>query len=128
MSSLGFYSVKVFAIVFTTILYAIAGIIISLTLEAIIPEEEMKTMSSWRLIGETTAMFCLIAVTYYAVRIQIKHTPAFLDGLYGFNHNRLQEASGGITMAYILYAYQDKLEMRLKEIKRRLGALFDSIA
>lgn len=119
-SAVGFYSVKIFAIVFTTILYVLAGIVISLGVEEMITDEKVESLSTLRLIAELLGMFCLIAVLYYAVRIQIKHTPSFLDGLFGFNHLRLREATGDITIAYILYAYQHKLEARLKEVKRRV--------
>lgn len=125
--SLGFYSVKITAIVLLTVLYVIAGTAASMILDSLLPEEQLDQLSSLRLISLILAIFSAIALVYYAVRIQLKHVPAVFDGFYGFNHLLLREAAGGIVFAYTMYSFQDRLLALMKELKQRISTTAEDV-
>ena len=125
--SLGFYSVKITAIVLLTVLYVIAGTAASMTLDSLLPEERLEQLSSLRLISLILAIFSAISLIYYAVRIQLKHIPAVFDGFYGFNHLLLREAAGGIVFAYTMYSFQSRLLALMKELKQRISATAENV-
>lgn len=125
--SLGFYSVKITAIVIITVLYVIAGTVVSMSMDFLLPDENLDQLSALHLVSTILAIFSAISVLYYAVRVQLKHIPAVLDGLYGFNHLLLQEAAGGIVIAYTMFAYQDRLYHLMKELDRRITQMVENI-
>jgi hypothetical protein len=45
--------------------------------------------------------------------------PFPLDGSYGFCYGLLREATGGIIVAYMMYAYLDRLQAMMKELALR---------
>lgn len=125
--SLGFYSVKITAIVLLTVLYVIAGTAASMILDSLLPEEQLDQLSSLRLISLILAIFSAISLIYYAVRVQLKHIPAVFDGFYGFNHLLLREAAGGIVFAYTMYSLQSRLLALMKELKQRITMTAENV-
>jgi len=120
-STVGFYAVKIAAIFIMAIIYFIAGSIMSIGLDNIMPEKkDLEKIPTYLIFLKICGVFGIIAVLYYFLRIQIKNMPFFLDGVYGFKYNMLKEASGGIIIAYIMYSYQDRLGDMLKELRKRL--------
>jgi hypothetical protein len=119
-STLGFYSVKIAAIFILSVVYFLVGSVLSVELNRIIPDENLHELSTPYLVLLLSAIFGGIGVLYYLLRITIKRMPFFLDGLYGFQYARLQEASGGLIIAYTMYAYLKKLEGLMREMGRRL--------
>jgi len=120
-STVGFYAVKIAAIFIMAIIYFIAGSIMSIGLDNIMPEKkDLEKIPTYLIFLKICGVFGIIAVLYYFLRIQIKNMPFFLDGVYGFKYNMLKEASGGIIIAYIMYSYQDRLGDMLKELRKRI--------
>ena len=104
-STVGFYAVKIAAIFIMAIIYFIAGSIMSIGLDNIMPEKkDLEKIPTYLIFLKICGVFGIIAVLYYFLRIQIKNMPFFLDGVYGFKYNMLKEASGGIIIAYIMYS------------------------
>jgi len=125
--SLGFYSVKITAIVLLTVLYVIAGTVVSMSMDFLLPDEGLDQLSTLRIVSTILAIFSAISVLYYAVRVQLKHVPAVFDGFYGFNHLLLREATGGIVFAYTMYSFQDRLRAFMKELDRRITQMVEKI-
>jgi hypothetical protein len=120
MPSIGFYTVKVSSIFLISVLYFIVGSVLSIFLNDIIPSENVEEISTIKLIALLGLIFGSIGVVFYAIRIIIKNMPFFLDGYYGFNYSLLREASGGIIIAYTMYAFLDKLIDLMQELAKRL--------
>jgi hypothetical protein len=120
---IGFYTVKSSAIFIMACIYFIAGSILSIGLDRFLTTEDFEKQTTFQLFIEVMGTLGIIAVSYYFLRIVIKRMPFFLDGLYGFQLNRLDEASGGIVIAYVLFMYQDRLENIGREFKKRIVKL-----
>ena len=115
-----FYAVKVSAIFIMSVVYFIVGSVLSVLLNDVTPYTNLHEISTPGLMGILGAIFGAIGVVYYMVRILIKRTPFFLDGLYGFKYSLLQEAAGGMIMGYTMYAYLDRLKDLMVEFRKRI--------
>ena len=125
--NIGFYSVKIISIFIISILYFITGSILSLVLDETIPTTEVRNESTLLLLTEVSIIFGIVGVVFYLNRILIKKMPFFLDGYFGFNYSLLHDAASGMIVGYILYAYQDKLIFKLKELRTRYTAIQNDI-
>ncbi len=72
------------------------------------------------LIVRLSAVFGLIGVVYYLLRNAVKRAPFPLDGWFGFRYGMLREATGGLIVAYAMYAYLDRLHEWMIELEERL--------
>lgn len=120
MSTVGFYTVKVLSIFLLSVVYFIVGSLLSLLLNESLPEENVRKWSTPRLIATLAMVFGMIGVVFYFLRNLIKRMPFFLDGYYGFQYSMLREASGGIIVAYAMYAYLDRLHIMMDELALRI--------
>jgi hypothetical protein len=125
--TLGFYSVKITSIVILTVLYVIAGTIVSITLDSLLPEDHPTTTDTMQLLSMIFGTFIAISLIYYFLRVQLKHVPSIFDGMFGFNHLLVREAYGGIVFAYIMYCYQTRLRAHMIELGNRITKSFESI-
>jgi len=116
----GFYVVKITSIFIVSIMYVLCGMVLSIFLEFIMSKKDPKYKSFIILLIEIAFIFGLIAILYYFIRIFIKRIPFIFDGMYGFKYSLLQETSGGIIIAYILFVNQTKLRNILNEIQTRI--------
>lgn len=122
MSTVEFYTVKIAAIFILSVVYFIVGSALSLLLNEALPEENLKEWSTAKLIALLGLVFGVIGVVFYGLRNLIKRMPFFLDGYYGFRYDMLREASGGIIVAYAMYAYLDRLHGMMDELAVRIRA------
>lgn len=113
--SLGFYLVKTTSIFLISALYFVVGSILSILLNDLIPDKNLKEISTIHLTVLLGVIFGSIGVVFYALRILIKNMPFFLDGYYGFKYSILREAAGGIIIGYAMYAFLDKLKILMNE-------------
>lgn len=120
-NQVGFYSVKLTSIFIISILYFITGALLSTLLNDFIPNENLQEMSTLSLMTLLSVIFGSIGVVFYALRHFIKQMPFFLDGYYGFKYSLLREAAGGLIVAYVMYAYLDKLKDLMVELGDRLN-------
>ena len=119
-STLGFYTVKLLAIFLMSILYFILGSMLSILLNDAIPDENLHTISTPLLIALLSLIFGSIGVVFYILRNLVKRMPFFLDGYYGFKYSMLREATGGLIISYVLYAYLGKLKGLMQELSSRI--------
>jgi len=118
--NIGFYAIKIIAIVYSSILYFLGGTLLSVMLDKIVPDTEPNNKSSLKLFLEIAGIISLIAIGYYIIRNMIQYVPFPLDKQYGFTYSLLKEASGGVIISYILFTYQDKLKAMMIELQKRI--------
>ena len=118
--NIGFYSVKILAIIIISIIYFFCGTALSFFLDTIILDEDPAKKTTLHLIAEISGIFGMIGVAYYGMRHFIKYMPFPLDGVYNFKYKLLKEASGGVIIGYILFIYQDKLQALMIELHKRI--------
>lgn len=118
--NIGFYAIKIIAIVYSSILYFLGGTLLSVMLDKIVPDTEPNNKSSLKLFLEIAGIISLIAIGYYIIRNMIQYIPFPLDKQYGFTYSLLKEASGGVIISYILFTYQDKLKAMMIELQKRI--------
>lgn len=123
--TIGFYSIKVVSLFIVSILYFISGSIFSLLLDEAVPDNDPVQQSTIMLLTEISIIFGVIGVVFYMNRILIKKMPFFLDGYFGFQYSLLHDAASGMIVGYILYAYQDKLISKLKELRVRYTDIYE---
>lgn len=119
MSSVGFYTVKITAIFLLSVIYFLVGSTLSLLLNEVLPTDNLQEWSTATLVAHLGLIFGMIGVVFYILRNLIKRMPFFLDGYYGFRYDMLQEASGGMIVAYTMYAYLDRLQRLMEELASR---------
>jgi hypothetical protein len=119
-STVGFYTVKVTAIFLMSVLYFIVGSVLSVLLNDAIPDKDLHMLSTPYLIALLSLIFGSIGVAFYILRNLVKHMPFFLDGYYGFKYSMLREATGGIIIGYVMYAYLEKLAALMRELSSRI--------
>lgn len=123
--TIGFYSIKVVSLFIVSILYFITGSIFSLLLDEAVPDNDPVQQSTIMLLTEVSIIFGVIGVVFYMNRMLIKKMPFFLDGYFGFQYSLLHDAASGMIVGYILYAYQDKLISKLKELRVRYTDIYE---
>jgi hypothetical protein len=123
--SVGFYSIKVISLFIVSILYFITGSIFSVVLDEAVPDNDPVQQSTIMLLAEVSIIFGVIGVVFYMNRMLIKKMPFFLDGYFGFRYSLLHDAASGMIVGYILYAYQDKLISKLKELRVRYTDVYN---
>jgi len=94
-------------------------------LDEAVPANDPVQQSTVMLLTEVSIIFGVIGVVFYMNRILIKKMPFFLDGLFGFQYSLLHDAASGMIVGYILYAYQDKLISKLKELRVRYTDVYE---
>lgn len=119
-STVGFYTVKVTAIFLMSVLYFIVGSVLSVLLNDAIPDRDLHMLSTPYLIALLSLIFGSIGVAFYILRNLVKRMPFFLDGYYGFKYSMLREATGGIIIGYVMYAYLEKLAALMRELSSRI--------
>jgi len=125
--SVGFYSIKVVSLFIVSILYFITGSIFSLILDEAVPANDPVQQSTIMLLAEVSIIFGVVGIVFYMNRMLIKKMPFFLDGYFGFRYSLLHDAASGMIVGYILYAYQDKLISKLKELRVRYTDIYDRV-
>lgn len=115
----GFYTVKMTAIFVMSVIYFVLGSFLSVLLNEALPDEDLHQLSTPYLVAQLSVIFGMIGVVYYVLRNIVKSMPFFLDGMYGFQYGLLREATGGIIVAYTMYAYLDRLQLLMTELHNR---------
>ena len=123
-------SIKIVDIFYTTALFIIAAFITAFILDKYVfpkinKEDEMEK-SIYLHIFEVIIIIGLLASIAYIVRNLIELIPYPLNGIYGYDHQRLKElkAAGGIYLVFcVLFSsfVQDKIQIikeKFKEFKK----------
>ena len=119
-STVGFYMIKMVSIFIMAVVYFIMGSGLSLLLNDIIPDENLHQISTPSLVALLSGIFGVIGIVFYLLRNLITHMPFVLEGYYGFRYSLLKEATGGLIVGYVMYAYLDKLKGLMDELAKRI--------
>ncbi len=120
----GFYLVKMFSIFLISIYYFIFGSTMSIIVNKNLidySDKEIKKINTYKLFLDICITFGIIGLGFYLIRIIVKNVPYVFDGWFGYQHSKLKEATGGVIIAYIIFAYQSKLLKKFNELKNRLN-------
>ena len=121
LESVKVYTVKILVIFVSTIYYFIACSIFSILLNRIIPNAEISSLSNVALFAYISTIFGIISIGFYIIRRFVKRIPFPFDGISGYEHSKLKEASGGIIVGFMIFNFQDRLSDYVSEYKRRFA-------
>ena len=124
MSGLAFYAIKALAIASVCTVWFIVLCVFSYALSKVIPDDpaESPEMSALYIL----AYIALASIAFWVVRTQVKHIPKMLNGVAGFDGERLKEASGagplaGLGLLFMLSPLTDRA-MRVRSwLDRKLA-------
>ena len=118
-----FKLVKSLSIAMLGIYYFIGGIIVSETIEYILPkyvEEKYKKMDTYKLILELLLSTSIIVICVYFLRILIKKISYIFENIEGFKVLKLSEINGTVILAYALFFNMTNLNYKLEELSKRI--------
>jgi hypothetical protein len=72
------------------------------------------------LILNITTHFFLIGVSVYFIRNLVELIPYPLEGVAGYQHNRLKELGGGAVLTFMIFIFQDNLTEKIKVCAHRI--------
>jgi hypothetical protein len=117
-------SIKIIDIVFITVLYFIFAISFSKWLDMKIGpfnKKDNDNKSIPRLLFEIIIHLSVIAISAYIIRNIVGYIPFPLNGLYGFEHSKVKELSGGVVSGFLLYFYQYNLRSKIEYTFKRMN-------
>ena len=124
-----FRIIKIIAIIYVSIIYAVFALIITQILDKHVFHSETilldkptieKESLYWMLI-HTFFIFGTLGAISYASRNVVQQIPFPLDGLYNFEYKRVKEVANGGAFVTILYAFSETIYKRYSQIKTKLN-------
>ena len=115
--------IKLMDISLTGNYYFFGGLLGAAVINKIMPEIDDKEASDTPtgiLVRDIVINVTLILVITYFLYTFIPRIPSPFDGVMGFQHVRLQWASGSILMAIALFALQPNLKRRMQALSVRM--------
>ena len=120
-----FLSVKLIDIGLVTVYYFVIGIAFAKVFDSIygkFDKANYKNVSNFRLLAEILFHLFALGVVAYILRNIVQMIPFPLEGLGGFQHERLKELEGGHVIAIVLVLFQNNLMDKIKFfVKRTIG-------
>ncbi len=117
----GFIGVKWVAIMYVSVIQVIIGISMSKIINKMIPSIKKKKVdekyipdeSMFDLLFYSFVNLSLLVFANYILRNIVERIPFPLDGVFGYQHNKLKERYGMIISGFILMYYQDVFRERI---------------
>lgn len=122
-SYVSFLQIKLFAIIYYTVLYFIFGILFSSLLDYFshkLTEDEKKNPNYFKIIADCLLGFSFIGIIFYIVRKIVKSLPFPFDNTNGFELFKLRELQGGIIISTIFFTFQHKLKDKLLFLRGKI--------
>lgn len=95
--------IKMIDIGFLAAVYFVLGLLVSAVFDNLYgywDEAYEKSKSTLRLWIETTIHLALVGIAVYILRNVVELIPFPLDGLYGYQHSKVKELSGGVILTF----------------------------
>ena len=70
-------------------------------------------ISKARILIEIYLNLIILAIASYIIRNVVELIPFPLDGVYGFEHRKVKELSGGIVTGFAIFLYQKNLRAKI---------------
>ena len=118
---IGFIGVKWIAIIYVSVIQVLIGITMSKMINKMIPTIKKKKVNGKDIPDEyfLDSLFysfinlSLLLLANYIMRNIVERIPFPLEGVFGYQHNKLKERYGMIISGFILMFYQDVFRERL---------------
>ena len=111
-----FALVKIIDIGFVTVYFFVFGIAVAKLFDyayGVFDEKDYKKVSKFQLVLEILVHLFAIAVVAYILRNIVSAIPFPLEGVAGFEHERLREIHGGEIIGVILLFFQKNLHDKI---------------
>jgi hypothetical protein len=121
-----FLAVKLLDIGLVTIYFFVLGLAAAKGFDAVMgefKEENFDEVPLWKLFLQIVAQLFALGIIAYVLRNVVKLIPFPLDGVAGFQHERLKELDGGEVMALVLILFQRNLIDKVLYFVKRVLAI-----
>lgn len=115
--------VKVIDIAYVAAIYLTLGAILSITIDRQLGKfnpEEADEKSTAQLYGEVLLHFALIGILMYIVRNIVEWIPFPLNGMFGYDHLKLNELRNAGLFGVIFFLFQNNLREKLVYLSKRV--------
>lgn len=115
--------IKIIDIGFITAIYLVLGIVLARLCDNYLgdfDEEAENNKPRWISIVELILYFWFLGIIIYFVRNIVYLIPFPMNGIYGFQHEKVKELSGDTTFAVSFVYFQNYYQKKLQNILERL--------
>ena len=122
-SELQLRGVKIIDIAYVAAIYLTLGAVLSITIDRQLGEfnsEEADKKSTAQLYGEILLHFALVGILIYIVRNIVEWIPYPLNGMYGYEHLKLNELRNAGLFGVIFFLFQNNLKNKLIYLSKRV--------
>ena len=121
-------SIKLFAIVYVSIIYAFGGIVLTIPADRYLlssfydrTDEDLNKKSTVRHILETTTILGVFGLIAYLGRNMLQLIPFPFDGVEGFKYMQVKEVASGSLLLWILINVSPVLTNKVKVLRQRFS-------
>jgi hypothetical protein len=122
-SELQLRGIKLLDIAYIASIYLTLGAVLSITIDRKLGEfdsEEADKKSIAQLYGEILLHFSLIGILIYIIRNIVEWIPFPLNGMYGYDHLKLNELRNAGVFGIIFFLFQNNLKNKLIYLSKRV--------
>jgi hypothetical protein len=115
--------IKMIDIAYVAAIYLTLGAVLSITIDRQLgkfDKEEADKKSTAQLYGEVLLHFASIGILMYIVRNVVEWIPFPLNGVFGYDHMRLNELRNAGLFGVIFFLFQNNLRDKLVYLSKRV--------
>jgi hypothetical protein len=115
--------IKIIDIAYVAAIYLTLGSVLSITIDRQLgkfDKEEADKKSTAQLYGEVLLHFASIGILMYIVRNVVEWIPFPLNGVFGYDHIRLNELRNAGLFGVIFFLFQNNLREKLVYLSKRV--------
>ena len=116
-------AVKIIDIAYVAAIYLTLGAVLSISIDrqlGTFNKQEADLKSTAQLYGEVLLHFASIGILMYIVRNIVEWIPFPLNGMYGYDHMRLNELRNAGLFVIIFFLFQNNLKDKLVYLSKRV--------
>jgi len=126
-----FVSVKLIDIGITYTYFFVLGLIMAKVFDYIYIDILQENKTNWKTYPISIFTlnlifhFFLIGVAVYFIRNFVQLIPYPLEGVAGYQHNRLKELGGGAILTFMIFLFQENLSDKVQIYAKRVVGTYD---